>query len=248
MTEYHKYLKHWTSERGITSFLGSDKPAFQRDWKDEKSAHIRFGEEMGREDINRAGEPFKKPKPKPKPKPTTDQIKKNKLQQKIHALPTELRNIIKGYTVGDFTSEQREELTDLYENISRIYEIVRTAEYNVNGDSETPIYKPSGTAGRTPAVKSLFKEVADGMFDILEEIDRVLNFQEKDRDRHRYEIDGFELQDYGLTSRYDGDGYLFTNKVATTQLKADKKEIPKFQKELNRILKRAEVKKGKTKK
>ena len=61
MTEYHKYLKHWTSERGITSFLGSDKPAFQQDWKDEKSAHIRFGEEMGREDINRAGEPFKKP-------------------------------------------------------------------------------------------------------------------------------------------------------------------------------------------
>jgi hypothetical protein len=60
MTEYHKYLKHWTSERGITSFLGSDKPAFQRDWKDEKSATVIFGEEMGREDINRAGEPFKK--------------------------------------------------------------------------------------------------------------------------------------------------------------------------------------------
>ena len=64
MTQYQKYLKDWTSERGITSFLGSDKPAFQRDWKEEKSAPARFGEEMGREDINRAGEPFKKPKPK----------------------------------------------------------------------------------------------------------------------------------------------------------------------------------------
>jgi len=63
MTQYQKYLKSWTSERGITSFLGSDKPAFQRDWKEEKSAPARFGEEMGREDINRAGEPFKKPKP-----------------------------------------------------------------------------------------------------------------------------------------------------------------------------------------
>ena len=66
MTQYQKYLKDWTSERGITSFLGSDKPAFQRDWKEEKSAPARFGEEMGREDINRAGEPFKKPKPKAK--------------------------------------------------------------------------------------------------------------------------------------------------------------------------------------
>jgi len=68
MTQYQKYLKSWTSERGITSYLGSDKPAFQKDWKEEKSAPSRFGEEMGREvsgmggeDINRAGEPFKKP-------------------------------------------------------------------------------------------------------------------------------------------------------------------------------------------
>jgi len=43
MTNYHKYLKDWTSERGITSFLGSDKPAFQQDWKEEKKG-LRFGE------------------------------------------------------------------------------------------------------------------------------------------------------------------------------------------------------------
>jgi len=67
MTQYRKYLKDWTSERGITSFLGSDKPAFQQDWKEEKKG-LRFGEmeSMGGEDINRAGEPFKKPKPKAK--------------------------------------------------------------------------------------------------------------------------------------------------------------------------------------
>jgi len=67
MTQYQKYLKSWTSERGITSFLGSDKPAFQQDWKEEKKG-LRFGEmeSMGGEDINRAGKPFKKPKPKAK--------------------------------------------------------------------------------------------------------------------------------------------------------------------------------------
>ncbi len=67
MTQYQKYLKDWTNERGITSFLGSDKPAFQQDWKEEKKG-LRFGEmeSMGGEDINRAGEPFKKPKPKAK--------------------------------------------------------------------------------------------------------------------------------------------------------------------------------------
>jgi len=69
MTQYNKYLKSWTSERGITSFLGTDKPEFQRDWKEEKKSTMRFNEEMSREvsgmggeDINRAGEPFKNPK------------------------------------------------------------------------------------------------------------------------------------------------------------------------------------------
>ena len=77
MTQYQKYLTDWTSERGITSFLGSDKPAFQRDWKEEKSAPARFGEEMGREDINRAGEPFKKPAVKVvKPKKTAVKVAK----------------------------------------------------------------------------------------------------------------------------------------------------------------------------
>ena len=66
MTEYHKYLKSWTNERGITSFLGSDKSAFQQDWKDSKRGGVRFGEleSMGGDDINRAGEAFKKSKPK----------------------------------------------------------------------------------------------------------------------------------------------------------------------------------------
>ena len=295
MTQYHKFLKSWTTERGITSFLGSDKPEFQQDWKEEKNPTVRFGQtiiakpkmeivtepmeiaeptvsekktglkilpkkslelaeqryaesktQLGKERLGMETEDYRArtrerqkvgggakasgggAQPKPKPKPTIDQIKKNKLQQKIRALPTELRNIIKGYTVGDFTSEQRKELTDLYENISYTYESVSTAQYYVNGEFDTKLYKPAGTAGRTPAVKSLFEEVAGGLYEILEEIDRVLNFQEKDRDRHRYEIYGGELQNYGLTSREDG--YLFTNKVATAQLRADKKKYQNFKK------------------
>jgi hypothetical protein len=44
MTQYHKFLKSWTTDRGITSFLGSDKPEFQQDWKEEKKPTVRFGE------------------------------------------------------------------------------------------------------------------------------------------------------------------------------------------------------------
>lgn len=91
MTQYQKYLKSWTSERGITSFLGSDKPAFQRDWKDEKKG-LRFGEmeSMGGEDINRAGEPFKKPKPKakkgrPKKYATAEEARQAKIKNTIEA-------------------------------------------------------------------------------------------------------------------------------------------------------------------
>lgn len=41
MTEYHKYLRSWTGERNITSFLGSDKQAFLADWKDIKMKPVR---------------------------------------------------------------------------------------------------------------------------------------------------------------------------------------------------------------
>ena len=192
-----------------------------------------------------------KPKPKPKPKLTSEQIAKIpeiKLRKKIHTLPTELRRIIKGFTVGDFTEEQKDEMIDLYEKVSRIYEPVQLANYYIRGDFETKIYKTHGSAGRTPAVKSLFDEVTKGLYSILDEIDELLNFEEKDRDRHRYEVDGWETREYGLTLRDDGDSYLFSNKDATAELRKDKKRIPVFQKELNRILKRADVKKSKAKK
>ena len=46
MSQYHRFLKDWTSERNITSFLGSDKSEFQKDWKEEKKAKTRFGEKI----------------------------------------------------------------------------------------------------------------------------------------------------------------------------------------------------------
>ena len=100
MTQYHKYLKDWTSERGITSFLGSDKPAFQQDWKEENKG-LRFGEmeSMGGEDINRAGEPFKKPKPKakvpinkPSAKKEEDYLLDRSSKGRIIASPSQLGN------------------------------------------------------------------------------------------------------------------------------------------------------------
>lgn len=41
MSRYHKYLRSWTNERNITSFLGSDKQEFLADWKDTKTKPVR---------------------------------------------------------------------------------------------------------------------------------------------------------------------------------------------------------------
>ena len=46
MSQYHRFLKDWTTERNITSFLGSDKSEFQKDWKEEKKPKTRFGEKI----------------------------------------------------------------------------------------------------------------------------------------------------------------------------------------------------------
>lgn len=41
MSQYHKYLRSWTNERNITSFLGSEKQEFLADWKDIKMKPVR---------------------------------------------------------------------------------------------------------------------------------------------------------------------------------------------------------------
>jgi len=113
MTQYQKYLKSWTSERGITSFLGSDKPAFQQDWKEEKKG-LRFGEmqSMGGEDINRAGEPFKKPKPKAKVP-----INKPSAAESVFTNPDLLKKI------GSFTKGRPKEeiLADIWDVLHKYY-------------------------------------------------------------------------------------------------------------------------------
>jgi len=104
MTEYQKFLRSWTDERNITSFLGSDKQEFLADWKEAKKDIVRFGERrkaekaekaeretMGGEDINRAGEPFKKPKPKPKPESAASKVLNN----------PDLMKLIEGYKPND---------------------------------------------------------------------------------------------------------------------------------------------------
>jgi hypothetical protein len=94
MSKYQNFVKKWSNDRDITSFFGSDKREFLKDWERIKSAKIReeekFGEEMGREDINRAGEAFKKPKPK------ISATKKVPVASKVLDNP-DLMNLIQGY-------------------------------------------------------------------------------------------------------------------------------------------------------
>lgn len=67
--KYYNFLKEWSKDRNITSFFGSDKRAFLKDWERSKTSNIKPRPEvaelagMGGEDINRAGERFKKPIP-----------------------------------------------------------------------------------------------------------------------------------------------------------------------------------------
>ena len=58
---YNEFLKKWSSEKNISSFFGSDKPDFLKAWNSAKTGNKVEMESMGGEDINRAGEPFKKP-------------------------------------------------------------------------------------------------------------------------------------------------------------------------------------------
>lgn len=122
MTEYHKYLKSWTTERGITSFLGSDKPAFQQDWKDSKRGGVRFGEleSMGGDDINRAGEAFKKTKPK------------ISAAEAVFTNPDLLKEI------GAFTNPNYLEPPDLEDNIEKYNELLKTFEEMVETYNNPP--------------------------------------------------------------------------------------------------------------
>ena len=104
MTEYHKFLKSWTSSRGITSYLGSDKADFLQDWKGQK-----LGESMGREDINRAGAPFKKP------------IRRSAAEA-VFTNPDLLK------TIGAFTNPNYLEPPDLDDNIKKYNEILKRFE------------------------------------------------------------------------------------------------------------------------
>ena len=72
--KYNEFLKKWSTEKNITSFFGSDKPDFLKAWNSAKTGNKVEMESMGREDINRAGEPFKKPKPKAKKQTAAEEV------------------------------------------------------------------------------------------------------------------------------------------------------------------------------
>ncbi len=116
MTQYQKYLKDWTSERGITSFLGSDKPAFQQDWKEEKESVAKFGMTRIEKIIEKGKESTEGMKmgreDKDVPLPTTPKplgnypklvdAKKRKLENFIKKVEVEAKLIeTKGYKMSD---------------------------------------------------------------------------------------------------------------------------------------------------
>lgn len=71
MTQYHKFLKDWSNQKGMTSFFGSDKQDFLKDYHAFRDRGVRNTndvrkmaletQQMGMEDINRA-EPAKERK------------------------------------------------------------------------------------------------------------------------------------------------------------------------------------------
>jgi hypothetical protein len=71
MAQYHKFMKEWSNQRGMTSFFGSDKQEFLKDYHAFRDRGVRNGnnvrkmaletQQMGMEDVNRA-EPVKERK------------------------------------------------------------------------------------------------------------------------------------------------------------------------------------------
>ena len=71
MAQYHKFMKEWSNQRGMTSFFGSDKQEFLKDYHTFRDRGVRNGnnvrkmaletQQMGMEDVNRA-EPVKERK------------------------------------------------------------------------------------------------------------------------------------------------------------------------------------------
>lgn len=102
MTQYHKFLKSWTTERGITSYLGSDKPEFQRDWKDEKTGGVRFGEPIAKPKMEIATIPMEIAEPTVSEKPTGLKIDLRMLKYKIasQASKKKLAEKLAGQKVG----------------------------------------------------------------------------------------------------------------------------------------------------
>ena len=109
--KYYNFMREFNRDKGYTSFYGSNKKDFQDAWARAKDVSIKPRPEiaemagMGAEDINRAGQPFKKP------------IPIQKIKEAVSKLPPVsegAKALSKALTSKEFDDAVEEGIKDLY--------------------------------------------------------------------------------------------------------------------------------------
>jgi hypothetical protein len=72
--KYNEFLKQWSKDNGITSFFGSDKADFLKDWSNVKTGGVK-AKPIVEPVVVKAPEPVVEEAPKPKKKLTKKQLK-----------------------------------------------------------------------------------------------------------------------------------------------------------------------------
>jgi hypothetical protein len=221
MTQYHKFLKSWTTERGITSYLGSDKPEFQQDWKEEKKPTVRFGETI-----------IAKPKMEIVTEPM--EIAERKAsglsasgETKVKNLSDELQIMIKDFTVAKYTPKQIQQFKDIYEKLWSYYDTMKYI-YGLleTGTFQKQLYE-GGYDKPINQLKNRFLDRKNDIEELMSKIKREIKYTgyTGDKERNRkidYEKldDGmyeFYLKKWGLTKKDDGT-YKLSYKIETNSI------------------------------
>jgi hypothetical protein len=109
--KYYNFMREFNRDKGYTSFYGSNKKEFLDAWARSKGTTIKPRPEiaentgMGAEDINRAGDPFKKP------------IPIEKIKEAVSNLPPVsegVKALSKSLTSKEFDDAIEEGVKDLY--------------------------------------------------------------------------------------------------------------------------------------
>jgi hypothetical protein len=243
MTQYHKFLKSWTTERGITSFLGSDKPEFQQDWKEEKNPTVRFGQTIiAKPKMEIVTEPMEIAEPTVSEKKTGLKIFK-----KVKNLPDELQIVIKDFTVAKYTPKQIQQFKDIYEKLWSYYDPMRYI-YGLleTGTFQKQLYE-GGYDKPINRLKDRFLDRKNDIEELMSKIKKEIKYTGYTGDKERnkkidYEKldDGmyeFYLKKWGLTKKDDGT-YELSYKIETnSRLVEINKFVEDSTKKINELIK-----------